>query len=182
MSPLGYSRIAGATSVCARKLPVLAMLILAGLTGCAMDKEGAVRAQLNNWVILGDTSYFNSTWDCTAGVFAVSSDTIKNRVEVVGDIDRGVRMIAREKAVAFEIGGQTPDQVHKDLDKADRTSGVVILVSALAAKECFGDDLAATFFAVLNDKNAVLIYDPENAAVALFDRAGDRLFYARGKV
>jgi len=155
---------------------------LIGLASCTMDKEGAVRAQLNKWVILGETDYFKSGWDCTGGVFLVSSDTVKNKIKTVNSVERGLRFIAKDQPVAFEINGQTPDQVHKALDKADRLTGVVILVSALAAKDCFGEELAAEFFQVLNDQNAVLMYDPENAAMALFDRAGDRIFYARGSI
>lgn len=164
------------------RFPALMALALFWLTGCALDREGAVRAQLNNWIILGDTEYFSSAWGCTGGVFSVSSDTIKNTIQSVNSIDRGMRFITDGKDVAFEVNGQTPDQVHQALDRADRYTGVVILVSALDAKDCYGDELAAEFFQVLGSPRAVLMYSPQNRAMALFDRADNRIFYARGRI
>lgn len=175
VSPVGALRLPP-------RFPALLMLVLIALAGCAMDRERAVRAQLSNWVILRDTVFFRSTLNCTGGVFAVSSDTIKNRIKKVNSIDRGLRFIARDMDVAFKVNGQTPEQVHQALDKADRFAGLVILVSALAAKDCYGEELSAEFFQVLNAKDAVLMYGPQNRAMALFDRAGDRIFYARGRI
>ena len=175
----------GATVGCSpnrvlRFLPGVLTLILFALTGCAMDKEGKVRAQLGNWVVLGDTAFFKSGWDCTAGVFDVTSDSIKNRIVSVNDTDRGLRLIASGKPVAFEIAGKTPDQVHRALDKTDHATGTAILISVLAAKECFGDELAVSYLQMLNTGSAVLMFDPPNAAVAVFDRAENRIFYGRG--
>lgn len=165
-----------------RLIPVLAGLALLGLAGCAMDREAAVRAQLGNWVILADTTFFRSTLHCTAGVFSVSSDAIRNSIQRVQSVNRGLRLIRQDIAVAFVVEGMLPADIHAELNEAYRWVGLSMLMSSLAAKDCFPPKLVVAFSDALHSIDVVLMYDPANAAVALFEPANNRIFYARGKI
>jgi len=161
---------------------ILATLAILVLSGCVLDKEAAVRAQLADWVLLGETRYFHSTGECTAGVFATGATQITSGVKRVQGVDRGLGLIRQGVAVAFDVTGMAPVDVYRALDSADHSTALGILVSGLAARDCYGQDMQDGFANVLNTAGVVLVFDPENKATALFDRAGKRIFYTRAEL
>lgn len=152
-----------------------------GLAACAIDRESAVRAQLGSWVVLGETVYFKSSLSCTAGVFETGASSVMSGAKKVQSTDRALSLIQQGKAVAFTGNGVSPAQAQTQIDEIDRPVSLAILTSALAARDCFPEGIQAQFTQALNAGDVVLIFDPTNSAVALFDRAQDQVFYTRAK-
>ncbi len=161
-------------------IPLLFLLL--ALSGCSLDKEASVRAQLGKWVVLGDTSYFRSQKQCTAGLFQTRASKVKSKIVKVSSIDRGLRQIGKGRAVAFVVAGMTPAALHRELDQANRIAGLAILISGLGARGCLTPELKSAFAVALGRADVVLMYDPQNNAMALFETAAKRVFYARGQV
>ncbi|UWQ90262.1 hypothetical protein QEZ52_15985 [Aliisedimentitalea scapharcae] len=160
----------------------LAALALGGLAGCAMDREADVRAQLDTWVELGATSYFQSTMECTAGVFATGSQYLSAPVQTVRSVRQGLLLMGHDIAVAFDVSGQTPTLVSEAVMTADLPKGLGVLSSGVAAKGCMDDTLTRSYLAALHSDQAMLIFDPASNVMAVLDRAGERIFYARGNI
>lgn len=158
---------------------VLTAIALLFLTACALDRQGAVRAQLDGWVVLRETLYFNSNRICTAGLFATGASTILSGAKKVRSIERGVREIGQGDAVAFDIPGLSPADVQSAIDATTRPVSLAILTSALAVRDCLTDDLRETFTNALFAPDAVLIFDPASRAVAVVDRAQKQVFFTR---
>lgn len=152
------------------------------LSGCVLDDEATVRRQLAQWVVLGDTSYFKSQRQCTAGVFLTKAQNVKSRISKARSIGHALRVINKGNAVAFRVNGMTPGEVHKQLDMANRTIGLGMLTSGLGGRKCLTPALQDEFALALRRKDVVVLYDPKNHALALFERTSKRVFYARGDV
>ncbi len=152
------------------------------LAACTMDKESAVRAQLNTWLVLEDTHYFKSKRDCTAGLFTTGAKQIMSGLTKVHSTAQGLRLIGQGRAVAFDLADRTPAQVQEEIDRSDHSVGLAMLASGLAAKPCFTPALKSAFADALNADGVVLIYDPNNYALALFDGARKQVFYTRGEL
>ena len=150
--------------------------------GCVLDKEASVRAQLAEWVVLGDTSYFNSERQCTAGVFQTKARNVTSRIDKVRSLKRGLRLIRQGKPVAFKVEGMTPGELQRNLDKANRSAGIAVLISGMGAKKCLTPELQQAFALALRGPDVIVMYDPQNNALALFERTRKRIFYARGDV
>lgn len=165
-----------------RRMPLRGLMALAflGLAGCAMDEEAEVRAQAETWAALGDTIYFESKWTCTAAVFAVEETRIRSFITKVRKVDRGLRLTGEGETVAFDVDGLSPTEVSEAVMSADLPKGLSVLNSGVAAKDCMEGTVPAAYLSALNDPQAVLIFAPENKAMAVLDRRNKRLFYARG--
>jgi len=161
---------------------VVSSLLSVVLSACVLDKEAAVRLQLAGWVALGDTTYFNSQRQCTAGVFYTKARNVKSRISKARSIKQALRVIDKGQAVAFRVDGMTPSEVHKQLDLANRTAGIGMLTSGLGGRNCLTPALQDEFAAALRGQDVIVLYDPSNHAFALFERATKRVFYARGDV
>jgi len=158
---------------------VLTAISLLFLTACALDRQSAVRAQLDGWVVLRETLYFNSTRICTAGLFATGASTILSGAKKVRSIARGVRAVGQGDVVAFDVPGLSPADVQSAIDATTRPVSLAILTSGLAAKDCLTDDLQEAFTNALFAPDAVLIFDPASRAVAVFDRMQKQVFFTR---
>jgi len=165
-----------------RAWPWLAVLSVLFVSACALDRERTVRALLNEWVVLGDAVFFKSTFNCTAAVYETRTTNVLSGAKKVRSIDRGLRLIDLESTVAFDVAALSPAQTYDLIDKASRMVSLPMLVSGLAAKDCFTDPLEAAYVVALNSPDAMLIYDPKNAALALFDRGGKQVFYTRAVI
>lgn len=163
-----------------RPLRGLAVLGLLGLAGCAMDGEDEVRAQAETWAALGDTIYFESKWTCTAAVFALEETRIRSFITKVRKVDRGLRLVGEGDTVAFAIDGLTPNGVSEAVMSADLPKGISVLTSGVSARDCMEGTVPSAYLSALNDPQAILIFAPENKAMAVLDRRNKRLFYARG--
>jgi len=179
----GYGMTGGGAQALSRSsFPLLLALGLLGFAGCAMDKEAAVRAQLNNWLVLEDTHYFKSKRDCTAGLFTTGAKQIMSGITKVRSAGQGLRLIGQGRAVAFDLADRTPAQVQEEIDRSDHSVGLAMLASGLAAKPCLTPTLKSAFADALSADGVVLIYDPGNHALALFEGARKRVFYTRGEL
>jgi hypothetical protein len=165
----------------ARALPWMSVLFFLVLSACVLDRELRVRAQLNQWVILGDTLFFNSTRDCTAAVFDTTTTSVLSGAKKVRSIERGLRLIGQDQVVAFDMAAMTPADMYEQIDKAYRRVSLRMLVSGLAARDCLSGPFRDAFVQALNTTNVVLVFDPENAAMALFDRVRKQVIYTRAQ-
>ena len=159
-----------------------AMLALAGLVGCALDREAMVRAQLDQWVELGDTTYFESSTDCTLGMFEVETVDLSPDLQRVPSVRQGLLLLGHDLAVAFDIEGRPPTQISEDVMRADRHKALGLLSSGIAAKNCMTPKVTQSYVTALRSEQAILIFDPTNNALAVLDRLGGRIFYARSGV
>ncbi len=164
------------------RVAVVSGLLSLALSGCVLDDEAAVRRQLAQWVALGDTMYFKSQKECTAGLFHTKAGAVKSGIGKVRSIKNALRVIDKGRAVAFRVEGMTPGEVHKQLDLANRTVGIGMLTSGLGGRNCLTSALQDEFALALRGKDVIVLYDPNNHAFALFERASKRVFYARGDV
>ena len=159
-----------------------AILALAGLAGCALDREAKVRAQLEQWVELGDTTYFESAPDCTLGVFATEATELSPKLQTVPSVRQGLLLMGHDLAVAFAVEGQTPTLITEEVMTADLPTGLGVLSAGIAAKNCMTPEVTRSYLSALHSDQATLIFDPANNALAVFDRLGERIFYARSGV
>ncbi len=150
------------------------------LTGCAMDTEDAVRAQLGSWLSLGETLFFNSSRECSAGLFVAPSNRMRKVVQTVHSVRDGLHVMTLDSVVAFEIPGRSPTQVTEDIMTADLPTGLGFLNSGIAARNCMDEQVAAAYYEVLTTLGGVLIFDPETRGLAILDRDANRVFFARG--
>ncbi len=171
--PWSYCRIAGS---------FLGSLCVVGLSGCAQDRESAVRAELGQWLALGDTSYFDSSLECTAGVFALEGIEIRDTIPVVRTIKKGMRLLGEGTAVAFDVPDVSPTSVSEAIMSANLPGGLGILSSGVAAKNCMTDEVQHSYLAALTAADTVLFFDPSGNALAVLDRTHKRAFFARGSV
>ncbi len=160
----------------------LAILAIAGLTGCAQDRESAVREELGQWLILGETLYFESSIECTAAVFVLRGAEIRETIPVVALITPGIRFLKEGRAVAFDVPDVSPSDISETIMSTDLPTGIGLLSSGVAAKNCMGEDTRDSYLAALTASGAVLIFDPSGNGLAVLDRAGKRVFFARGGV
>ncbi|AAV94402.1 hypothetical protein KQ247_14250 [Ruegeria pomeroyi] len=160
----------------------LAVLALIGLAACALDREAEVRAQLGGWMPLGDTLYFESKLECTAGVFATPADILQTKVRTVSTLRDGLAALSREAIVAFDLEGETPDQVSQAVMSADLPKGLGILASGLSARACMDEATKSAYLSALHSPAALLIFAPDNNALVILDRDRRQVFFARGDV
>ncbi|NRB17362.1 MAG: hypothetical protein HRU33_07240 [Rhodobacteraceae bacterium] len=160
----------------------LVALALTGLAGCAMDKEDAVRARVGTWVNLGDTRYFKSSMDCTAGVFDVEGSRITSLITKARSVATGMVMLKDGEAVAFDVKGLSPNAVSEQIMSKDLPQGIGVLSSGIAGKNCMSKPVKAAYLRALLDPDSVLMFDPDGNVMAVLDRRNERLYYARGTV
>ncbi|KAE9627614.1 hypothetical protein [Parasedimentitalea maritima] len=161
---------------------VLVVLALTGLAGCAMDKEDEVRAQIGDWVSLGDTSYFKSSMSCTAGVFEVEGVRITSLISKARSVATGMTLLKSGEAVAFDVKGLSPNAVSEQIMTKDLPQGLGVLSSGVAGKGCMDETTKNAYLRALLDPEAVLMFDPNGNVMAVLDRHNERLFFSRGTV
>jgi hypothetical protein len=163
-------------------LPAVVGLALTGLAGCAMDKEDEVRARIGDWVTLGDTSYFKSTMDCTAGVFDVEGVRITSLITKARSVATGMTLLKEGEAVAFDVKGLSPNAVSEQIMSKDLPQGIGVLSSGISGKNCMSDPVKNAYLRALLDPDSVLMFDPDGNVMAVLDRSNEKLYYARGTV
>jgi hypothetical protein len=157
-------------------------LALTGPAGCAMDREAEVRARLAEWVEPGDTLWFRSTMDCTAAVFRTKTVTPSPDVQRVTSVRQGLLLLGHDVIVGFDVDGLSPTQVSEEVMSADLPRGLGVLSSGVAAKGCMDEQTTRSYLSALHSDQAMLIFDPAGKVLAVLDRAGQRIFFARGTV
>ncbi len=173
-----------ATFPCVRRLALAALAVLAGLglVACALDKEAEVRARLDGWLLLGDTIYFDSTRECTAGVFALKGRSHRAGLIVVRDLRSGITWIQNGRAVAFDMPARSPTDVSSALTTKDLPNGLGVLSSGVTGSNCMTQEVKSAYVETLNARGGMLIFDTEDNALAIVNADRSRVFFARGGV
>lgn len=168
----------------ARRLaaPVLAVLAGAGLAACALDTEAEVRARLDGWLMLGETLHFDSTRDCTAGLFALSGRSHRAGLIVARSLRDGVTWVRSGRAVAFDMPGRSPTGISEALTTADLPNGLGVLSSGVSAAGCMSETVKSAYVAALNETGGLLIFDTRDNALAIVTADRTQVFFARGGV
>lgn len=162
---------------------VLALLAgLAAVAGCALDKEADVRARLDGWLMLGDTLYFESNRDCTAGLFALTGRTHRSGLKVSRNLSNGITWIRQGRAVAFDMPGRSPTYISERLTTEDLPNGLGVLSSGVTTTHCMTEEVKSAYVETLNAAGGLLIFDTEDNALAIVTADRSHVFFARGGV
>ncbi|WP_164727008.1 hypothetical protein [Shimia sediminis] len=157
-------------------------LAAAGLAGCAMDSEAAVRDELGQWVAIGATLHFDSRLSCTAARFETLSPHLLVGVRVASDLRDALQDISAGHSVAFAFANQSPTAVSEMVMSADLPDGLGLLSAGVGGKDCMDDAEQARYVAALNDTRVMMIYSPRTNAVTLLDPTRNEVFFVRGDV
>jgi|GEM_PF-2917639 len=155
---------------------------LAGMTGCAMDAEAKVRADVDRWVDIGATLYFDSRMSCTAGVFSLSSDEVKSTAVHAVTIREGLSILRRGETAKFQSNTLSPNDISAQVNSMDMSVGNGMIASGLAARDCLSDAWKDAYQAALVTQGATLIFQREDNTLVLVDHASRQVFFARGDV
>ena len=160
----------------------LTMVLATGLlSACQLDDEDDVRATLGSWMKLGETYYFYAELHCAAALFDVKASRISSSVSKVRSLDKALRALDQEKPIAFQIAGLSPTQITEGVMNADLPKGLRVLTSGVSGRNCMAEEMEIAYYNALLDPTSVLIMDPVDKFVAVYDRRNTRLFYLRGR-
>jgi hypothetical protein len=160
----------------------LSLLLATGLlAACKLDKEESVRTTLGDWMKLGDTYYFYAEMHCAAGLFDVKASRISSNVNKVRSLDHALRALDKERPIAFQIAGLSPTQITESVMNADLPKGLRVLTSGVSGRNCMAEEMEHAYYNALLDSTSVLMMDPIDKFIALYDRRNRRLFYLRGR-
>ena len=150
-----------------RLLVALAAAVL--LPGCDLDRERALRAELSQYLYLGDTLHLASKPTCTVGVFSVDLGTFRGGLAQAVTMHQAVQLIGDQRPVVFADRNMSPNAITEALLEADLHSGLGLLSSGLAPiAQCMEDDaIASGFYNVMIADAAQLMYDPKGDALVL---------------
>ncbi|UWQ77867.1 hypothetical protein K3725_11095 [Leisingera sp. S132] len=154
---------------------------LAVLSGCALDKEEALRAQLSAWVELGETFFFQSSMSCTAAVFHTAENPrITSLVDRARSLNTGMKMLETGKPVMFAVAGKSPNTVTEEIMSRDLPQGLGVLNSGLAGVGCMTDLVKSVYYQAIRNPGSSLVFVPETGAMVVLDKQAMALIYVRG--
>lgn len=159
---------------------VILMTALTVLAGCTLDTEEEVRAQVSQWVELGDTFLFHSSSVCTAGVFYVKSPRINSMVAKARSVDTGMKMLKEGGPVAFDVGGRSPNSLTEAIMSKDLPEGISVLNSGLAGANCMDDLAQGVYYQAIMNPKSRMIFVPDGDAMIIVDREAGALIFVRG--
>ncbi|KIC21621.1 hypothetical protein [Leisingera sp. ANG-Vp] len=154
---------------------------LAILSGCALDKEDALRAQLSAWVELGETYFFQSSSSCTAAVFhTAESPRITSMLDRARSIETGMKMLDAGKPVVFAVSGKSPNAVTEAIMSRNLPQGLGVLNSGLAGVSCMSDLVKSIYYQAIRNPASKLVFVPDGHAMLVLDKQAMALIYVRG--
>ena len=152
------------------------------LAACTKDTEEDVRAEVSNWLSLGDTRYFKSTRACTAGIFETRSGRWTSAVVDARSWEEARLAFERDRVVVFESISLSPSDFTGIIVDEDPSLGSQIISAGLAARDCLDDTGQKSYLAALRDVNATLIYDPMTQTVGVLEADRSRFIASRGEL
>jgi len=135
----------------------------------AREEEGALRARLAQWFMLGETLAFSARAGCAAGTFRLVDTHLKSGLTVETGVPGLLRALSKHGVAALDDPGQAPDEAMVALANADRAAGMTIRRTALEARECMTGATESAFRYALDNPASVLAYDSANGALMLLD-------------
>ncbi|MGR3759816.1 hypothetical protein ACUXV3_06725 [Roseobacteraceae bacterium NS-SX3] len=150
------------------------------LSGCALDKEEQLRAQLSAWAELGETFFFDSTSSCTAAVFHTKSPRISSLLPRARSLDTGLRMLGAGQPVLLSVGGRSPNALTEDIMSRDLPQGLGVLNSGLAGLGCMTDVVKSIYYRAIMNPASKLALLPGEGAMMVLDPQAQALLYVRG--
>ena len=162
----------------------LCLAIVAGLTACARNDEGDLRATMNQWFFLGDLEYFKSKTRCTAAVYRLRVVETRRALPVQGNVADAKAAFSTVGVSAFQIEGfSANDLTDALLLKGRGTMGKQVLAAAAQAVPCFEGTSAETKLRkALTRKGGVLVYDTGSEGAMVLDPVARLVFYVAGDV
>lgn len=165
---------------------VLKALICAGLlASCApLDTERSIRAKAMEWVFVSEVFYILSDRICTAAALRLEAGDLRysNPVQV-RDVRSGLAHLDRGRAVAFTVPGATPNEVSEQLMSLRLFEGLGLLGTFMGvSRHCLNDAMAQTAHELLHSPDALMIYDPVDYVIVLFNPVRRQGVFLRIKV
>lgn len=168
-----------ARSFSLRSAALICAAVLA-LAGCKRSSEADMRAALSDWVPLGETISFAAKRGCAAGIFGLVDKRIASKMPVVADAQEAAMILGRQGAVALDDTRLSPDQAILALIETDRSSGMVMRMAGLEARDCMDPQMQLAFAAALVNPRAVLLVGRDQRILALMDVDTSQLIAAMG--
>lgn len=159
-------------------LTLISTLLL--LSGCTLDKEQEVRAKLSDWVMLGETYFFESTSGCTAAVFHAESPRISSLLEPARSVDTGLKMLADGQAVVFKVGEKSPNALVEAIMSRDLPHGISVLNSGLAGVNCMSELVKSIYHQAIMNPTSNMAFIPDGNAIMVVDTQAKAVIYVRG--
>lgn len=163
------------------RLAIALITSMALLSGCTLDQEDDLRAQLSAWVVLGDTYFFESNSSCTAAVFHAESPRISSLLEPARSVDTGLKMLAEGQAVVFKVGGKSPNALVEAIMSRDLPHGISVLSSGLAGVNCMSELVKSIYHQAIMNPTSRMAFIPEGHAIMVVDAQAKAVIYVRGK-
>lgn len=161
----------------------LALTLISALTilsGCALDKEDEVRAQLSEWVELGDTYFFDSSSTCTAAVFHTENPRISSLLKPARSVDTGLKQLAAGQPVVFKVGGKSPNALVEAIMSRDLPHGISVLNSGLAGVNCMSELVKSIYHQAIMNPSSRMAFIPEGDGIMIVDAQAKAVIYVRG--
>ncbi len=149
------------------------------LSGCALDKEEELRVQLSEWVMLGDTYFFESNGTCTAAVFHTENPRISSLLPPARSVDTGLKMLAEGQPVVFKVGGKSPNALVESIMSRDLPHGISVLNSGLAGVDCMSELVKSIYHQAIMNPTSRMAFIPEGHGVMIVDAQAKAVIYVR---
>ena len=159
---------------------VLAVLVMAVLSGCWREDETALRDRLERWFSIGETLAFHASRDCVAASFRLVQMQVKSPLSVVTATPEALWLLSHRGAVALDNPEQAPDAALVEIVNADRPTGMRIRRVALEGRMCMNEETESAFRYALDNPRSILAYDAGSATLMLLDPHTGLLVVARG--
>lgn len=151
------------------------------LSACTPDTEDAFRDEVETWLSLADTVYFNATRACTAAIFETRSGQWTWAVADAQSWTQAQMAMAENRAVAFENISLTPSDFTGIVMDEEPDLGNRIISAGLAVRDCMDEEARAEYHAALTERDATLLFDPASETVGVLRADRRRLFIGRGE-
>lgn len=162
------------------RLVLVLISALAVLSGCTLDKEEAVRAQLSEWVQLGDTYFFESSSSCTAAVFHTENPRISSLLKPARSVDTGLQQLASGEPVLFKVSGKSPNALVEAIMSRDLPHGIGVLNSGLAGVNCMSELVKSIYHQAIMNPASRMAFIPDGDGIMVVDPQAMAVIYVRG--
>ncbi|MFD1160040.1 hypothetical protein [Roseovarius aestuarii] len=159
---------------------VLAVLVVAVLSGCWREDEDELRSRLDRWFSIGDTVAFHASPDCVAASFRLVQMQVKSPLSVATAAPDALRTLSHRGAVALDNPLQAPDAALIEIVNADRLTGMTMRRAALEGRLCMNEETESAFRYALDNPRSILAFDAGSATLMLLDPHTGLLVVAKG--